>query len=333
MRDLVPIETVVKDRPSLIVCPATDDGVACSVILNRRLPNIINTLFLPEFSVADIFEYPIFRNRAPNVHLHIAGFSFQEPFRRFFNGHKLEYITWYSHHFWSRDAFDDVIAAGVDLYSDTRLGSSAELVLRKLRIRERVSQEIGRNLTHGRRPESEYWRRWFYASLASRGDLYGIRLVFEALYKRGAKNAEPSEAVVEAGQEVYERLYEQLESASLFRFPIDDGRMFGVVLGIPPSILPYYRTACGIAFELLGASLALIMVDGGEQIVVYRSHLASRELPTRLLGRIIDRVFERPVARLFDRNTLVLTPHPWNLTRAAEMMCLGFGDRRHFAPT
>ncbi len=302
MRDLVPVDV----QRTFVVCPGTDDGIACSIILNRRFPES-KTFFLPEYSVADIFSYPALKNNLHGTRLFLAGFPFQERVGEFLENGLPKETTWYSHHFWSKGAFDRLSGAGVTLRVDTGFSDTSRLLVESSDRKDPVAIGAAEFLARGNLPESEEWRPWFFLSLAVRGDLYGIRHALAPLFNSGEKNVPaPSEEEVSNGRAVFANLESHIQSSNPYSFPIGSTKETGCVLVIPTSLFAYFRNLSGIIFDQIGHAMILLLVDGENQVIIRVDEKVRDVFPVRRLAEGIDVAFGRASTRLFDRNTIVI---------------------------
>ena len=300
-------ELIQISEQALVVCPATGDGMACAIILNRHLENVFNTIFLPENAVADIFDYPVVKEKKSNLKIHIAGFSFQSQVME-----KREYpdrLSWYSHHFWSGNSLDFAKTKRWEIVVSQAYSKTSFLLLDHLKIEDRFTQKCVDLFVDAKTREESALDDWYYASLALRNDLYGIRLFLDPLFKSRsasipvAKDRHP----VEEGKDFYGSLKKMIENGRQHVFETNDEDTRVCVLPIPGSLSSYYRLVAGMGFDGLGAALAVVIVDGANQVLVMRDERKKFLWSIDAISNALDQYLGGSKVMLYDRNTMVVT--------------------------
>ncbi|MCB9477229.1 MAG: hypothetical protein H6685_10185 [Deltaproteobacteria bacterium] len=299
---LIPI---TKDRAPLLVCPATDDGIASSIILNRHYPEARNSLFLPEFSVADIFGYPAWLKHRDEVQLILAGFSFQDDVSYMLPRVRSDEVIWYSHHTWANSTRNLVERSGMVTQIDERFATTSRLLIDALHIDDEISVRASDRLALGRKPQG-IMKDAFYLSLFARDELYQVRNAFAGWYEPEDGMPESDPAKVAKGRAIYQELFELTQPERVHQFELANSGLKAAVMGLSPSLMMYYRNICGIFYDTSDVDLVIFFVDGNPQIVVSISDEAQGELSAQLLARRIDQIFDGERARLYDRKTLVV---------------------------
>ncbi|MCZ7585620.1 MAG: hypothetical protein M5R36_21035 [Deltaproteobacteria bacterium] len=319
MTALIPVRTL---QP-LVVCPATDDGMACAVVLNRVLKDVRTTIFLPEFSPGDIFAYPVLTNSLKETHLHLAGFAYQDGLDAHLRTDGPATTTWYTHHYWPEEAFDRVARTGTVLHAQPVRSDTASLLIDVLGVEDEIAREAAASLASGIEPPDDVWRNWFHVSLAVRRDLYGIRHAFAPLYE--GEGGGPERRRGRRGEGPFRRFRRRDQTISIFEFSIARVKQTACVVALPAARFPYMRNLCGLVFRHLGHAFVMVLVDGGDQVVMVGNRETSGWPTAENLAAAVDRALGEPRARLFDRHIVVVERGADDPVKLVEKLAAKFG--------
>lgn len=290
-------------RDCFIICPVSDDGIACSIVLNRRLKNVLNSFFVSETDPSLFLDYPAVSEKYRSVDLHIAGFPYNEKLAKRLVANAPARTFWYSHHYWPKTGAESLESSGVHLILDPSYSVTSLLIAQRERSRDAVAGESAAFLAAGKLPENPFWRNWFFLSLAVRGDPSGMRRALMPLYENSSETQEPDPQLVSQGEELYRSLKEHILSGGIYVFPIQGSR--ACALGVPKSMASYFRVYCQLAFTELQCSLAILFFDGEDQVAVIRDDEAGKGIPSEILMQALSTSVKPASVFLFDKNVFI----------------------------
>ncbi len=290
-------------RPSetYLVVPATDDGIACAMVLGRRSPKPAKIWCVAPFSLASFFDYPAWQRVRSGAHLHIAGFNGTGAIADAIRRAPASQTTWWTHHFWDSAGERDVSSANVKLRRSSEFGSTCSWLIHDLGIGDEESREIAEMIAHGRMP-GDRLRPLFFASLAVRAEPPQLDRALAGYLDSGDPHDLDDEWVAR-GEVVWESLRESYENANRWGFAAArEGR--ASVLPIPRSMVSHYPVLTHIAFERGGDDWIVLLIDREEHLIL-RLNARLRAEPLRA-ARLVDEALGGQSTRLFDRLTLLV---------------------------
>ncbi len=314
MRELIK----TAEPKSVIICPTTDDGVASSVILNRRFGASAKTLYFSENSLAAAFDYPSIRSSASPVRIIVAGFPHQ-PAMEIEKTPVGEHL-WFSHHYWPGDALRRFQGGNWRLFNDPSQATTSNLLIHHYGIEDAVSRQCAEFLAHLELPAKEDIAAWRNMSLAARANPIGIRKTMLPLFDpKMAMFPPPDPLIHEEGKVLFQNLEAMISDGNrpIFETKLSPGRC--VVLGLPPSLIPYYRSMASLSFRRLDCRSAILFFDGEDQIILTLS-LSARERIAIEWAEMIDRIIGKAIARLFDQGMVVISERNLNVISIVESL-------------
>ncbi len=300
--DLMPIEP-----ESLIVCPATIDGAACAVILNRHLEKVFNTIFLPENSVSDIFDYPVAKENKNHRRLFVAGFAFPENVVDTDRFRDFRFLSWYSHHFWSKNSLDYFSAQKWDATVNWNYSGTSGLLIDEMHINDPVSLDFTDSLFRRLFTDSGSYINWFYAFLAVKSDLYGIRKLLKPLFEAKDVAHEPDQGLVDEGKSLYESFRQMIETGSQHVFEFGKKSYKACVLPIPGSMVNDYRIMALLAMDILKTQISILIIDGTNQLILIKDYRNTALNSMQEISNVLDEKIRGAAVRLYDKNTLTVS--------------------------
>ncbi|MCL4236090.1 MAG: hypothetical protein KJ042_16410 [Deltaproteobacteria bacterium] len=288
-------------RPSdpYVVVPATDDGIACAMVLGRRNPRPAKIWCVPPFSLASFFEFPAWHRVRAGAHLLIAGFNNTGSIREAILRAPAAQITWWTHHFWDEAGEREVASANVALRRSPEFSSTCAWLLEELAIDDPASREIACAIAIGRIPEP-LLKPWFLVSLAVRSEPPQVE---RALANWIVNAGPPDEEWRAQGEGVWESLSESYENANRWSFAAArEGR--ASVLPIPRSMVAHFPVLAEIAWARGGDHWIVLLVDREDHLIL-RLNPRLRAEPLRA-ARLVDEALGDRATRLFDRLTLLV---------------------------
>jgi hypothetical protein len=211
-------------------------------------------------------------------------------------------VTWFDHHYWSRDALNMLRDLGVEATIRPEFASASELLLETLSVDDELSRSLVSSVIRG--PDgSSPMSDWLTAFLSVQDDHYEIRHFLAPLFE-GRVDA-LSSGLIEAGREVLLDANEQADLGAAIPFPLKKGN--GVLIGLPPSSQSKYGLIADRLAVKKAAAVVMLFFDGVPQILVRRGidldgaadFVAMADyLGKKTLGAV----------RLYDRNMILIEP-------------------------
>lgn len=305
----------ILERETLLVCPATDDGIASAMILNLCRQKPRKTYFLRPFSLSDIFAYPAYERVRAQSRLWIAGFNEHgDVGERLHERMPAEWV-WWSHHFWDDASRRRVGEMRGRIRNDTTHETTASLIRADLGLKDDLSRRIAESLALGI-PSEGPLENWFFASLSARQNPAPAARMLDAFFSDGPE-AYPDDDTMAEGRHVFETLQTAHDSSSLWRFDLPGGHQ-ALVMPLPVSLVPYYPVLCALVWDDPRLRMAILLVDREDSIIVRLRHADGTD--PMGVARWIDAACGRPVARLFDRLTIVAEVHAAERVNTVELL-------------
>lgn len=306
MSDLMVVPQKEIKSPTLVLCPATWDGLASSVILTRHLDGVDYQLYCDEDNVASVIDYPVLTKSPKRRSLVVAGLPLPEnqiqKVISVFSSDGIDQVTWYCHHFMSDVAAKTLSDTGVKVVIGNEFGTTSELLLAALKINDELSKKITTSILTGPESGSEYVP-WLYLMLALYMEHYSVRHALKPLIE--GRTAEFDKKLFKSGKEFYSQLKEATDSSVHFKTDWQ-GRQAAVV-GLPLSFKPYFRIAASLIAQRLCCQYLLMFFDSGNQVLLVRGvgsgeYVDFLELTKNIEGKIGTQV------RVYDKNILIMGP-------------------------
>ncbi|MCC6157439.1 MAG: hypothetical protein IT350_05250 [Deltaproteobacteria bacterium] len=289
----------IRPTETYVVVPATDDGIACAMVLGRRNPKPAKIWCVPPFSLASFFEFPAWHRVRAGANLLIVGFNRSGDIADAILRAPAPQIEWWTHHFWDAAGERDMASANVKLLRNSDFPTTCAWLMHKHGIGDAESREIAATMALGRMP-GERLSPWFFVSLAVRSEPPQVE---RALANFLTDDGPPTDTWRTQGEAVWESLSVSFETANRWSFAsAREGR--ASVLPIPRSMISQLPVLAEIVWERSGDDWIVLVIDREEHVILRLNPRLGAE-PMRA-ARLVDEAVGAHATRLFDRLTLLV---------------------------
>lgn len=289
----------LRPTETYVVVPATDDGIACAMVLGRRDPKPAKIWCVPPFSLASFFEFPAWQRIRTGANLIIAGFNGFGAIAEAILRAPAPQMTWWTHHFWDATGERDVASANVKLRRNSEFPTTCLWLTHDLSVHDAALREIAETMALGGVPGDDL-KPWFFNSLAVRSEPPQVE---RSLANYFSNAGPPDDDWCAQGEGVWSSLIEAYDQANRWSFvTAREGR--ASVLPIPRSMVPHFPVLAEIAWARGGDDWIVLLIDSEDHLVL-RLNPRLRAEPMRA-ARLVDEAVGALATRLFDRLTLLI---------------------------